>query len=328
MSVNLTAYDTTAYSFNQTRLDEELRKGLYTSGFHAVQVSLEQFVDPFSIYLVEGGNSAADSIQFFRHPFLLRKNDQMKEDVLVLDVRSFGKYSAPHAQFAIRNGIEYVWHLKRTILNQVWIDGRVEVLRDLSSLPMVVYAALISQTISRRFALDPAEQMSVAALAAYFYLSLFTDEEEFSEHERPLIYKKIADATKVPVNNVSKVLEGLPCLHGLPALCDAIKMRVGNVALDNFNIGTLLAVTTNTWYGTNAQDVLGVGLEHIPTWLMIVEASLSSATFKRSTLAKISQQYDKGDAGKNLRRSIEVLIGGNKAVTSGGKPLEEYGTFF
>lgn len=328
MSINQTAYDTTACSYTTTRLEDEIRKAALTSGLHSVQVQLEQFIDPFSIYLVEGGNSSADAIQFFRHPYLLKNSETGKENTLVLDVRSFGKYSTPHAEFAIRNGIEYVWHLKRAILNQIWLDGRVEVLRDISNLPMMVYAALISQTVSRRFALDPAEQMSVAVLSAYFYMCLFTDEEEFSSHEMPLIVRKIADVTKVPVDNVTRTLNGISCLHGLPALCDAIKTRVGNVALDNFNIGTLLSVTTNTWWGTNAQDVLGVGLEHVPTWLLIVEASLSSATFKRSTLSKIAMQYNKGDIGRNLSRSIESLIGGRQAVRSNGKVLEEYGLFF
>lgn len=325
MSINETAYDTTACgSYRYNTIVSNLQKASLMGGMNAIEVRLDEHTKPFVMLLMQGGNVAADSVAFFKHPVFLNPASEHddQEDRLCVDIREFGKWLAPQQTFVVRNGPEYTWSLKRAILNKLWVEGKVNALRDISILPVSVYASLISESIARRFALDPAEQMKIAVLSAFFYYCLFTD-NSLSEDELNRTAGNIARATKVPADKVFALLEGVPTLHSLDDLCTIIAQKVGNISLENLNVGTLFAVCCGTWFGTNARENMAVGLEHIPTWLMIVSASLESATYKRSTLTKISMRFDKNNAGNALSRSLEHLLGGKNAIDQ-----PEYATFF
>lgn len=317
MTILQTAYDTTACSgYRYTKIKEDIRKASLMGGLLATPVKVDPHSPEYNLFLVQGGNASADSLAFFKHPvFIPSGTEQHTSDTEyypVVDIRDFGKYNAPQAQFDVRNTIEFTWNIKRALLNKVWMDGRVEALRDISLLPAAVYAALVSESVARRFALDPAEQMTVQVIACYFYYSLFTD-HDFEETIYHRTVSNVARITHVPAEQCYAILTNAS-LHNLADMCDLIRLRVKNVALDNLNVGTLFAVCCGTWFGTNAREVMAVGLEHPPTWIMIVSASLGSATYKRSTLAKLSQRFDKNGAAQNLNRSLETLIGDKNAV--------------
>lgn len=325
MSINLSAYDTTACSgFPISKIKEEITKAQLMGGFQVADVKTDPYADSFALNMLEGGNSAADAVGFFKHPVLLSTEVNKHKLAVFLDVRDYGTWSGLEGKFRVRAGGEYVFHIKRAILNNFMIDGRVEALRDISSLPLKAYAALISQSVARRFALDPAEQMTISVLAGFFYLCLFTDESKLTDHELQLTAGKLATDLRMPAQAVFKVLDGIDCLHCLDDLCKEVHLRVGNVALQNFNCGTLLACVAGNWIGNNSREILSVGLEHIPTWLVIVEACLSSQTYRRSTLAKIVQKLDTQNASKNFSRSLDTLLGGSSALTIAGQPVDAY----
>lgn len=329
MSINETAYDTTACSGSRyNNIIEELQTGWHMGGLSNIEVKLDPHTDPFNMLLLHGGNAAADSIAFFKHPvFVPSKLNTVSEHGKVnkeicVDVRNFGKWDSLQSKFTVRNHAEYGWTIKRAILNKVWADGRVMALRDISTIPAAVYCALISESIARRFALDKAEQMTIAVLAGYFYYSHFTD-EAFPEDDLVRIIGNIARITHIPADKVESIIKDLPIINSVQFLCDCIIAKVDSIALQNLNPGVLYAIACGNWFGSDAREILAVGLEHIPTWLMIVHASLASSTYKRSTLSKISIRYDKGGAGTNFTRSIDELIGGRYAIND-----PEYSNFY
>ena len=326
MPVFETAYDTTACSgYRYTKITEDLKKAKMMGGYNVLEGKLNEHDDPIHINVIEGGNFSADTIPFFKHPVFIPASyasdkEEHKEE-LTLDIREFGKFNSQQSQFIVRNGPEYTWALKRGILNYLWVNGSVTALRDISPIAISVYIALISECVSRRFALDPSEQMTVAILSGFFYNCLFTN-KVMDEEDLNRTVGSIARVTKIPATKIYAVLEGIDMITDIEHLCTVIKEKVNNIALDNLNAGTLFAVCCGNWFGTNAREILAVGLEHIPTWIMIVSASLESATYKRSTLSKISARFDKNNAGINFSRSLSTLLGGPNAVNA------TYATFF
>lgn len=328
MAINLSAYDTTTCGgFPISKIKDEIGKAQLMGGFHTVIVKPDPYIPEFPLHLLEGGNSGADTIGFFKHPVLAATELTAGKLNVFLDVRDYGRYDGIHGMFGVRNGGEYVFHIRRAILNHYLIDGRIETLRDLSSVPIKAYAALISQSIARRFSLDPAEQATIAAISGYFYLCLFTDETSLSEHDMTLTIGKLSTDLKLPVQVVKQAVEELEVLHDIESLCAAIHSRLGNMSLQNLNIGTFLACITGNWFGTNSREILGVALEHIPTWLVVVESCLSSRTYQRSTLAKIVQKLDRNEALKNYSRSLNAIIGSGSIVYDGDKPLSSYAMY-
>lgn len=318
MTIYQTAYDTTACSGYRIRdTQDKLEQGSLAGALRHVRIRTNHNEEGFSLCLLEGGNSAADVIPYFKHPMVMPYKKLKDPDLeFAVDVRDFGKWFAPNQVFQVRNRPEYEWNVKRAILNYVWMTERPEILRDISLIPAQTYAMLMSECIARRFALDNAEKIKVAVIACYFYYGLFTPDRnaDRDELEFTKLVGMISRATKVPAPNVMQLVEHIPLINDLAFLCECIKNVTGSVALTDLNVGTLMITMSGTWYGTNAKENLAVGLEHVPTWLMIVSASLREATFKRSQVNKISSVFDRQGAADNFIKSLDVLIGGSTVI--------------
>lgn len=329
MAIYKTPYDTTAGLGTRYSHIAQGLKAAYAAGALQVHYADNENFGHLShgeskkipIALVQGGNSYVDAIHFFKHPVFIRENH---EEVVCLDVREFGKWNAPQHRFDVRNAPEYVWAIKRAILTAIWNEGRIEALRDISNLPAQVYSALVSESIARRFALDPAEQATVAVLAAYFYYSLFSEAAQVPDDEKNALAGKINRVTRIDAQRVFQIIDPLQGIENVQALCEVVQQAVGNVALENLNVGNLFNVVSGNWYGHNSRELVCMSLEHVPTWLLIVEASLNSATFRRSTLAKLSPRFDKQGAGNSFIQSLSSLIGGENAFDD----LPAYSTYF
>ena len=311
MAIYKTAYDTSACSgFRTGEVRDKLRASVYSGALRQLYVPLKHSDQTAALYLLQGGNSAADVVPFFNHPFFLAGETRGESGAFAVDVRNFGKWYAPNQLFVVRNQLEFAWTVRRAILNHLWLTERPEIFRDVSTIPAAVYSALISESIARRFALDAGEQATICVLACYFYYCLFTDEQTFDEFTLNKIAGNIARITRVGADRVFQIIGEQKVLHSLEELCTACREVTGSIRLDDFNIGVLVAICSGTWFGTNARENLAVALEHVPTWLMIVLASLSDASFKRSVLSKISVRYDKAGAAAGFTKSMEVLLGG------------------
>lgn len=313
MSIKLTAYDTQAcVGFKTADITTELSKVyiLGELGKHKHSSFREDLVFNYSV--VEGGSSSNDSIRFFTHPILFNTGDKDKHGVfikqLAVDARNFGKFDNNSQQFIIRNKPEYDFHVNRLILNQLWLTQPPEILRDISKIPMLTMAALISETLTRRFSLDPLEQMTVFVYTCYYYVSCFTDVTVFDELEYEKIVGNIIRASKAPSEMVYDSLDMFDKqpINSLDHLLEGIKQRTQNQALKSLNVGLLYSVVCTTWFGTNAKEIIAVGLEHIPTWVVVVYASLNETTFKKSVLSKISTRYEK--SVDNFSHNLKSLL--------------------
>lgn len=315
MSINKTAYDTTALTgaLINTTIDK-IAEAHIKNDTRDLLYKEDPRDDGFKLTLIEGGNSSADAIHYFAHPlqFNTPEKDHRGQYIkqLAVDVRNYGKWYEPNTSFLIRNQIEYDWSINRAILNQIWINDGVNILRDISAIPACSYGSLISECVARRFALNPAEQAMVSVYATYFYYCLFTDSKVFEESEFTKIAGSIARHTRVPAETVFTFLEPLnmTVLSDLTSLCNTLRECVGSASLTDLNVKTLLIICNSTWSGNNAKEVISVGLEHPPTWIMIVHASIFEATFKRSTFNRISSKYDKGGSGDQFDKSVRSLL--------------------
>jgi len=272
-----------------------------------------EYEDGFEILMVTGGNSIIDAIKYFNHPVIL-PTPGPNGVVPAIDVRGFGKWDAVRGDFHVRNMPEYKMMVMRACMNYFWLTRRPTIMRDMTTLPIKLFASMISETIKRTYSLDLGEQLRLSILAAYFYLGLFTDAKEFSESEQHKVTAQIIAATNAPNQLIEEVLDDLPIIADILTFCDVCKKRVGSVRLDDFNYGILLSAIGGVWYATNGHEILTIALEHPPTWLMIVYACISEATFRRSPLAQMAEKQGKSGSGQAFTASINSLFGGDRCL--------------
>ena len=305
MTVYKTAYDTTACS------GFVMRKTIEAVQVAAIDGQLPRVEGTEQILSVQGGSSVSDAIPAFGHPMLF--DNSSKQPTLVVDLRAFGRFDPNQHTFQIRNDTEYKLASLRAKLNHIWITERPTILRDISNLPITVFASWISEAVAKRFALDPREQLSLSILAAMYYQSLFTTDVEVDENDKVRQLASITRNLRASAQDVIEVMDKVSALSGISSFCHYAHVVTGSVRLQELNVGVLYSILGGTWYGTNAKENVAVALEHPPTWLAILMAAYTERSFKNSGITKLTERSGNKDSGKDFLRSTLNLI----AVTVG-----------
>lgn len=316
MTINETAYTTTAcMAYKTQNIVSLIAKAMITGSVTIKHVKLSNSGQEVKIGLIEGGNTNSDTIPYFHHPLFVHDVSKTDEEPIVfVDVRDFGMYNKPQQRFVVRNKVEYIWSIKRAILTHIWTYGRKEVLRDLSMLPAAAFSSMIAESVGRRYALDMGQQTTMQVLACYFYYCLFSDNKEFDDTELNRIVGAIARVTRVQADYIYNVVTGLPVIESLEDFCKYAKEKTESVSLTDFNTGILFSVTGGNWFGTNARELVAVGLEHVPTWVMIVYGGVAEASFKRSVLSKLLERLAKRHDSGVFAKNLVTLLGTDEAL--------------
>ena len=250
-----------------------------------------------SCMIYDGRNTVA--IPFFAHPVLFeQKISGVTKKYLVSDARAFVSMKPIDGGVGVRNQSEYDLLRARTIMNTVWLLRRPTYLRDLSFVPCAMYASWIADNVARRYALDPKDQMEMAIIAAIFYQTLFTDNNQFDENVKLKMVPAIVKATKAPSAMVMDVLDKVTEMSDIHDFCNNCKTILENPRLQDFNAGVLVTVVGNTWFGTNSKEILAAALEHPPTWVSLCYIAFTERTYKKSGISTIALRYfgNKGEA--------------------------------
>jgi hypothetical protein len=316
MSIHLSAYDTTVLahvSSNMTKLIGELKKAYAMGGLHLLEYTPNQLASKMTIALVEGGNMHADEVGFFKHPLFFKEGN---ETIVAVDVRHFGSIDRSTYEFRVSSPAEYAWEIRRACMNLLWDQCRYEIFRDISKIPIRAYASVFGQCLSKRFGLNPAEQAKATVLAAFFYLCQFSNLPFDNEESKLRAYFVIQSTTKIPEAIISETLAGIEHIENLTELAKHIRERLDTHALRDFNLGVLLQITSLIGYGGHrSAEIVAAGLEHPPTWILLVESAINSKTFKRSVLAKMVENMKSRDQDVQLKKAVEMLIGPKSALT-------------
>lgn len=299
MTISRTAYDTTACN---SFLMKKTIDSVVVAQSHGQLTNTPNL----HVKMVEGGNSVSDAIIAFAHP--LEYSDFNKSIYLAIDVRGYGKFDPTQNIFRVRNEMEYKLALHRATLNQVWISDSPTILRDISQLPISIFASWISEAIAKRYALDPLEQLNLAILAAVFYNSQFSNGTELDEREKMRAVNSISRALRVSAQDILNVMDKVSVVSSVADFCSQAEEITGSVRLKEMNTGLLFAILGGTWFANNAKELVAVALEHPPTWLAILLAAFSERSFKNSVIAKITERNSYRDMGKSYMLATLNLI--------------------
>lgn len=304
MTIRKTAYETTAcqgFLIHKTKdaLEEAIINGW-----------LNWLDDSNMVRTVDQYNPTS-SIPNFSHPIVFDNKNNVNDDARkyfsVVDIRPFGR--AGVNGYEVKNSTEYNLTILRGRLNSVWVNRNTSLLRDISAMPIGVYASWISESVSRRFALDPREQMNLAILSAIFYNSCFTDEDkELDEREKQRLTVLISKSCRVRAEDIFPIIDQVSVIKDINHFCQIASDVVESVRLKELNTGVLFSILGGTWFGTNAKEMIAAAVEHPPTWLAVLFAAFSERTFKNSGITRIVERSSFRDAGKDFTKAIARLV--------------------
>lgn len=300
MTIYRTAYDTTA---GQAALMQKVNAGIRDAlvrDFLKYSGLETKPVDDISTIFVTGGGSE-DNIPYFAHPYYVLDNTNPKQlkEYLVSDVRmSVFKAETKftnrndYSSIKVRNKTEYDLVVSRAIINNIWINSRPGILRDISPVPGSLYCRWISDCISRRYALDGKDALGLMVLAGIFYQSLFVEKPNFKDEEYVLrLTKVLMRYTRAPSDMITGYIDRIDKLDNIKDFCRICRDLLENPRLQDFNEGILVTVVGNTWFGNNAKELMYVALEHPPTWITICFFAFTERGYKNSAIAKAAKLF-------------------------------------
>lgn len=259
---------------------------------------------------ITGTQTSESNIPFFAHPLAIE--NFKGHNFICMDIRpcirQVSDVETAGADFAVRNQTDYNFAISRLVLNMAWLAGDISQLKLNLSFAGAVYAAWLSESISKRFALDPKDQMVLAIISHFYYQSLFFQGEHIEEEMLQRFAVHTIKATKAPSQLVFDIFDKIKDMDTIEDYCQNIKDILANIRLDGLNPGLLITMIGNTWFGNNSKENLAVALEHPPTWIAIVYMAIAERTFKNSMIAKIAERYGKGNLAKEFNDGMKILL--------------------
>lgn len=300
------AYKTTYGQIELTESDiNQLRGLLYIQDYNQKKITFSTGLNMY--YITPFTKREANDIPLLKFPAIVEDNNHNVKTILV-DIRPFlnTQRTLKEDTLVATNQTEMTLAIIRGVLNAYYIED-INHLKSSLKFANTVYAGLISDTIGKRFGLNPEEQLKVFIVAYAYYTTLFTNEKELSENHRLLIIKDATLASRASAHFVKPIVEELGPMEYVVDLVTNIKKAVGGVRLDELNSGLLITILASTWYGTFSKEILAVSLEHVPTFTAIVGVSSTQRFWKKSLIYSICERYGKGGKLEEYLRSLSRM---------------------
>lgn len=250
------------------------------------------------------GESSDSGVPSFSHPISLYTNTGELARISI-DVRPFIKKTNSYGEWDVRVPYEYNFMILRGVLQYIWETDANRHLQSLSKLPIKIYSRWIADNIARRMGLDPETQLTISIIAAYYYLTLFVD-DEFNTVQKNRNIAIIANAVSSSAQMVERVISQIPeGINSLEDLTTTIREVTGSARLEGFDVTILLTATTSGWFGPQGRELCGVALEHPPTWIAML---LAAASLKGYTQTGIARLFYKTES-KDIDQLVTAIFG-------------------
>lgn len=317
MTIFNDSYQTTNGSVLITKpIEVAIKEAFIKDGLNTVQLNVKENNGVIPVFIT-GSYASENEIPLFTHPISIL-NYQHK-DYICTDLRFFVRKDTPldRIESGVKNLTEYNFAKSRAIMNLIWMAGgrhtdaanRQGVSQIKNGLPFagIVFAAWLSETIAKAYALDFKDQTQLFILSSFYYQTLFTDETTIDQEAKERMATHTIKATKAPAEFVFSVFDKIGPIKDINDYCANVANVLENVRLKNFNLVMLLTIVKNSWYGNNAKEFIQVAIEHPPTWVAIVYTALSERTYKSSMIYRVAERYGKrGGSDEFMKNYVQM----------------------
>ena len=308
MSIFTDGYQTTVGSvFVTKQIETAIKESIIKDGLDLVNLNVENDGEFVPIFITGALPSEAE-IPLFTHPITILNLRNKK--YLCTDLRMFIRKDVRLDQLEanIKNYTEFNFVKSRAILNLLWLNGGISNIKNSLSFAGMVFSAWLSENISKTYALDFKDQTTLAILTSFYYQTLFSNKTEFDEDDKQKMAIHTIKTTKAPAEFVFSIFDKIGPMNGIEDYCKNVVDVLENVRLKSFNLAMLLTIIRNSWYGTNAKEVISIAIEHPPTWAAIVYTALNEKTYRTSMVYRTAEKFAKRGGADEFLNNYVTLV--------------------
>lgn len=248
--------------------------------------------------ILYGISESEKEILPLNHPFYSLENNWG-----VLDLRNYVKLSENKESYNIRNESEYRLALIKYILSSSWVMGKQSSLYSLE-LAHFSFASWLSDNLASKFGLDFGDKVRLRTLASLYYTRMFSNQPDSEELTKLLIRSK---RDMVVPELLEEIYEVTKDMQTIDDFCVACFKVTGNVRLKGLDYTVLSNIISGNWLGSSGKELSLLALEHPPTWISLVYASLTQRSFKRNFITSVVEKLSKKGKDQEFVREVEVM---------------------
>lgn len=257
----------------------------------------------------------------FQHPLY-----DADEDIVYLDVRGYSILDR-NGSFRLKGDLDSELLLLRAKLELSWIHGTANELFTAFGFANEVYVRWLSETLTRQFNLNPAQDTQLKVLVALFNIGQYYN----SITEPALItryYRMISQQYYIDMDTVQEIASRLSQTfpRDLGEFIAAIKEANISTRMAGINEVSILNVLGGAWFMTAQPTlVVGLGLEYPPAFVALVTMALNYKLFKKTSIGGVVDRMNKGSKKDDHIRALKYLFDRNVGQPQPGKYKRAYG---
>lgn len=305
------AYQTTAcLSYDSAMIAHKIKEDIQQSGTHTLKLDRSLLITNESSFVTHGIDPKDTQTPAFTHPIFL---EYLDIPVWALDIRPYTRINT-QKEVNLVNPVEYNFQVHRLILNDLF-KNTPQRLMGLGDFHVLIFIRWLTQTLVKRFGLDPATQVNVSTITMMYWYSLLRD-TDLEDQDHRLLAQKLSRITAIPTHMSLSILEQINRIPDLSAYCSALQQFSGSARLDNINPAFIYAALGGSWFGLNVKELVAVAVEHPPTFCAMIGAAIETRTYQKTGIGMLVRQNDKRGMGANYLKYYQSLIEEYKSTQS------------
>lgn len=209
-----------------------------------------------------------------------------QDPLWVLDARPYMRWDRREDSYRLVAENDFAFQCVRLALTQVAQTGDRAAFYRLGDLPGKAFIRWLGQALSQRFNLSLEHQIRVAVIIGFYYYTQMSKSLHLEGEKLILRAKHVARLTGVLPSVALELGEQLGNLATGTDLAQQLAAHSGSVRLQGLKFTDLYTIVSASWIGVHARENVGVALEHIPTWVAMVYASLDEKSYRKTIISQ------------------------------------------
>lgn len=225
---------------------------------------------------------------------------------LLIDGRQYMKYDIKTGLFKLVSVNDWSFQCVRLALNLKLLTSDETMFSRMGDLPAKVFHRWVSGALITKYNLGLESQMALYVIAAYYYYAMCNSELRPADFEaRSQFAPIVSRITGVPPDFVLDVIEQVGKLENGTDLIVAMSTKSRQERTGELKFSDLFLLLSNSWFGANSRENVGVALEHLPTYIAMLYMGIADRSYRRTV---ITQRAESLARGQELKQFTDIVF--------------------
>lgn len=209
------------------------------------------------------------------------------EPKLLIDGRQYFKYEPRSGTYRLVANNDWSYQCIRMALNTRSLKGDESMFSRLGDIPAKVFTRWVSGPLVTKFGLTIESQMALWVICAYYYYAMCMPElQEADAESRQQFAPVVSRVTGVPPDFVYDVIAEVGPLRNADDLAEAMSTGSRQERTGKLKFQDIYLLLSNSWFGTNARENVGVALEHLPSYIAMLYMAVADRSYRKTIITQ------------------------------------------